>query len=322
MLQVLRPLASLRLTFVGLGLLAAGAGIGVLQPQWLRPLVGVAIGVLVVNLLAAIAFTPAFRRQLPLMTFHVALLLLAVLVLASVLTAFKGSSEIAEGQWFDGQMVRHSAGAWHDNHRLRLPIFLDRVDLRLRPDGRVADMQGFLRVEEDGVASRRVLTLNEAVRVNGVQITRAPARGYAALLAWTAAGGGEAPAFGTVHFPPIPVDPHALTASWTLPADGRQMWLKLELPASQPPVADAVVRPPAHAELVIRDDRDLRRVLRRGEEVSLPGGTLRFVELRWWIGLSFHYDPAQPWLLAASLVAVAALGWHFWRKFARVSWAQ
>jgi cytochrome c biogenesis protein len=57
-----------------------------------------------------------------------------------------------------------------------------------------------------------------------------------------------------------------------------------------------------------------------GESVRLAGGTLRYVGLRTWMGYRVTYDQTSTWLLAAALVAVAALLWHYVAKFRRRPW--
>jgi cytochrome c biogenesis protein len=54
--------------------------------------------------------------------------------------------------------------------------------------------------------------------------------------------------------------------------------------------------------------------------VDLPGGQLRYVGLTSWMGYLVTWDATIPWLLAASVIAVLALSWHFWQRFARRPW--
>jgi len=60
--------------------------------------------------------------------------------------------------------------------------------------------------------------------------------------------------------------------------------------------------------------------LRPGDGVDLPEGRLDYQGVRAWMGYTVFYDWTIPWLLAAALGAVGALGWHFWRKFAGRPW--
>jgi cytochrome c biogenesis protein len=60
--------------------------------------------------------------------------------------------------------------------------------------------------------------------------------------------------------------------------------------------------------------------LRPGESHRFAEGTLRYEGLRMWMGYTVSYDWTIPWLFAACVLAVAALGWHFAVKFRRRPW--
>ena len=51
--------------------------------------------------------------------------------------------------------------------------------------------------------------------------------------------------------------------------------------------------------------------------MTLDEGILVYEGLTTWMGYKVFYDPTLPWLLAAALVAIAALGAFFWRRFGR-----
>ena len=40
------------------------------------------------------------------------------------------------------------------------------------------------------------------------------------------------------------------------------------------------------------------------------------------MGYVVYSDWTLPWLLAAATLAAAALGWHFWRRFAMRPWQE
>jgi len=78
-MTLLRPLASLRLTLVGLVLL--GGGLVIDQNHWLPSawVITPPLLLLGINLAAALVVDPRFRRQPALFAFHLCLLLLALL---------------------------------------------------------------------------------------------------------------------------------------------------------------------------------------------------------------------------------------------------
>jgi hypothetical protein len=52
-----------------------------------------------------------------------------------------------------------------------------------------------------------------------------------------------------------------------------------------------------------------------GGTLDLGNGTLRYDELRTWMGYRVTYDATLPWLLAAALLAAFALAWHYTQRF-------
>ena len=51
-----------------------------------------------------------------------------------------------------------------------------------------------------------------------------------------------------------------------------------------------------------------------GETVSTGRHRVKLEALRLWLGYEVFYNPVLSWLLAAALVAVMGLAWHFWAK--------
>jgi cytochrome c biogenesis protein len=108
--RILLPLGSLR-SLVGLLPLLAVAVLFTYHSDarmawWLAiPLAACAC-----NLLAAILTNGAFRRQLPLLVFHLALLVLILLLAAGRLTYLKGKAEVVEGGAFEGDLVEVETG--------------------------------------------------------------------------------------------------------------------------------------------------------------------------------------------------------------------
>lgn len=313
--------ASLRLTAVFLVLLLLGAVIGQYLPEIRVLALALPLVLLAANLLAAIAFTASFRRQLSLLVFHIALLSVVVLTALSVLTSMTGTAEIAEGQWFDGHMISQSAGPLHPGRMDDLAFALESVQFGFRADGSVEWMRASVLLREaDGQLLRLPLSVQRPVHLSGYRIYATPARGFAAVITWKPDGALDA-ATGAVHFPPVPADPYRLTTEWEPPGGTLALWMQVSLPAGPLPSAEADwVRPPDDVALIIREQDGRRVILKKGESTRIAGGDLRFDEVRWWLGLSFHYDWTVPWLLAASIMAVLSLGGHFAAKFRGTSW--
>src|SRR5512137_1612656 len=106
----LRWLASMRLTQVLLGML----GLATLLSYFARGVdtlaVGVPLGLLVANLVAAVLTNAVFRRQPALMAFHLALVAIVALLGLSQLYALNGRFELTEGVAYDGALMAGTRG--------------------------------------------------------------------------------------------------------------------------------------------------------------------------------------------------------------------
>ena len=60
-----------------------------------------------------------------------------------------------------------------------------------------------------------------------------------------------------------------------------------------------------------------RSELSGGEILRVPGGFVRLEKLGMWMGYRVFYEPTLPWLFTTALLALAALTWWFWIRFAR-----
>jgi cytochrome c biogenesis protein len=143
-------------------------------------------------------------------------------------------------------------------------------------------------------------------------------KGFAVLLSWQSPG-GEA-VMGAVHLPSYPANENAQAREWHPPGSAQPIWVMLDfnevlLLPDQP----SRFRLPTDHKLVLRQG-DQRWELRSGERISLAGGTIGYHGLETWMGYTVFYDWTIPWLLAACLMAVLSLSWHFWAKFAAKPW--
>lgn len=313
-------LASLRLTLVILAVLGLGILIAYLsETRTVWALVG-PLAACALNLLAAIATNPVFRRQLPLLVFHLCLLALILLVAAGRLTYLKGQVEITDGTWFDGQLTAGENGPWHWNRldRVRFGNFGFRIDydpgLRRGPTRNLVRFVG----DDDG-EHEQVIGDQSPLVLHGYRFYTSPNKGFAPTFAWQPAAGGEA-VVGSVHLPAYPLHEYRQAQTWRLPGSDIDAWVQLQFDENllDPDRADVFKLPGEHV-LVLRIGNQ-RRELQPGDAVTLPEGRLTYLGVRAWMGYTVFHDWTIPWLLAAALAAVAALGWHFWQKFARRPW--
>lgn len=317
---MLKIFASLRVTLISLVVLIgvswwsygapAGSEAGV---EW--PLVAT-LAVLSLNLLAAIAVNRAFRAQLPLLIFHLALLALVILVLASRLTYLQGVTEVASGTAFTG-LTSRQAGPFHSGA-------IDKVDftslgftITYLPGLKRDKTLNRAQVRTEGGLTRAVeFGDQEPLVVNGYRFYTSGNKGFSAILRWVPEQGDEQ--VGTVNFPGYPLYAAKQTSVWRIGPQEIQLTLNLQELLIDTARKDEFRMPKRHS---ITADLGWRAVtLEPGQSFRLPAGELSYLGLTTWMGYSVFYDWTMPWLLAACTLAVLALGWHFWSKFSVRPW--
>jgi cytochrome c biogenesis protein len=313
-------LASLRLTLltlIGVALGVVIAYVSETRTVWalVLPLTACAI-----NLLAAIASNPLFRRNSALLIFHLALLALIVLLALSRLTYLKGQAEVLEGSEFDSTGTTVEAGPWHRNHLDRVRFINEGFTIDYGPGLKRGATRNSVRyLADNGLSQRLVIGDMDPLAAHGYRFYTSPNKGFAPVFRWQAKGAAQ-PVTGAVHLPSYPINEYRQAQSWALPGSKLTAWVLLQLdqPAIDPEHADSFKIPANHRVILRIDER--RWELRPGEAVDLPEGRLSYEGLRAWMGYTIFYDWTIPWLLAACLLAVGALGLHFWRKFAAKPW--
>jgi len=310
--RLIAHFGSLRTTLALLALLAAV----VLARPAFAPL-AVVLGLLGVNLLAALVVHPLLRRQFPLLVFHLALLALLLLVGVGRMAALDGRFELTQGVTFDGRLIDHDAGPLYAEHLQRLAFRHDGFEIDYAPGRkRGATRNSVTWVGDDGLSRSAVIGDHRPLVIDGHRIYTSPNKGFAPLLRWLP-NGGE-PVLGAVHLPSFPL--HELTQSreWSLPG-GRAVWVMLQFDETLlDPQASSSFRLPGRHRLVVRigsTGSEQRAELAPGQRIDLDGGSLVYDGLRTWMGYRVSYDPTLPWLLAASLLAALSLAWHYAMKF-------
>lgn len=302
---------SLRNVLASLGLLFAvvlGAPEG-----WLKwPLTALCL-LLCVQLLAALVVHPAFRRKLPLLVAHLALLALVALAGLGRLASLDGRFELTQGVPFDGRLMDQQAGPLHLPRLDRLGFEHDGFEIDYAPGLKRGVTRNPVRWrDEAGRMRSAVIGDHRPLVIDGYRVYTSSNKGFAPLLRWQPSQ-GEA-VLGAVHLPSYPM--HALRQSreWQLP-DGRAVWVMLQFDETLiDPAAAARFRMPREHRLVVRIG-EARHELAAGEALSIDGGTLVYERLSTWMGYRIAYDPTLPWLLASSLLAALALGWHYMMAF-------
>lgn len=314
-----RLLASTRFTLVALGALAAGVtGFSTVEGAS-RAWVAMPLALLALNLGAAVIANRAFRADLPLLVFHLALLAIAALAAAGQLTYLKGRLELAEGEVFAGRLSEVSSGPLHAGGVEDVRFVNDGFSIRYASGLKRAETRNPVRVfDSEGGEASYVIGDNDPLLVDGYRFYTSFNKGYSLVFRWYARG--RAPERGAVNLPAYPLHEHRQALEWRLPGGGPAVWTMLHF--DKPPLdetQEAWFRKPESHHVVLRLE-DARYELRPGEQISFASGVLAYEGLTTWMGYNVFYDWTLPWLLAACASAVAALGWHFARKFSRQPW--
>lgn len=315
---MLGALASLRLTPFALLLLAAASVAVYRFDHSAAPWLAAPLLLLAVNLCAAVATNAAFRRQLPLLVFHLALTALVVLAAAGRLSYLSGRAEVTEGAAF-GALSHRDAGPLHRGALERLNFINEGFEIGYMAGPVLDSLVARLRWRDaQGRERSGAIEDNAPLIQHGYRIYPTSHKGFAVMLEWRA--GGAAALAAAVHLPPYPANEGTQAREWQPGPEVVPLFLMLPIatpliPADRP----SRFRLPEQQELVLRRGEQ-RWTLQPGQTLELPEGTLAYQGLRTWMGYRIMYDWTVPWILAASVVAILAMGWHFWRRISATPW--
>jgi len=280
-------------------------------PTW--PALGISMGALAINLVAALVVHPLLRRKAPLLVFHLALLAIVLLVGVGKLARLDGRFELIQGEPFDGQLIERDAGPLYAPRLQRLALRNDGFTIDYAPGRqRGATRNAVAWLDAEGREQRAVIGDHRPLVIDMHRVYTTSNKGFAPVLQWRPER-GEA-LRGAVHLPSYPM--HELTQSreWPLP-DGRAVWVQLQFDQTLiAPDAAAQFRLPEVHRLVVRIGEQ-RAELVPGAAMTVAGGTLVYEGLRPWMGYRVTHDPSLPWLLAAALLAALSLALHYAIKF-------
>jgi hypothetical protein len=315
MRSLLKTLASLRLTMVGLAGLIANSFAISQWPDAAMPWLVLPLSLLAVNLFAALLVRHAFRQQAALLMFHVGLLAVLMLVTAGVLVRFDGSVEVIEGEAFDAGAVTIRGAGWLHPDRL------DRVGFTQGPL-EVRYLSGFQRdtthsrvtvVREGGSEVRHDIGDRQGFTSHGYRFMTTFNKGYSVLVLWRGSGGEEV--LGAVNFPSYPSFDWKQVNDWTTPA-GETLTVELLLAERVPDGSPWTLssRDVGYTVGITSGSRAAER-LAPGESLAVRGGDITILDLRLWMGYRVDYNPLLPWLLTAAFLSLGALGVHMAQKF-------
>jgi cytochrome c biogenesis protein len=316
----LLSLASLKLTPIGLLFLGAASVAVYKFDDSAAPWLAAPLLLLALNLIAAVATNAVFRRQLPLLVFHLALIALVLLAAAGRLSYLKGQAEVTEGAAFDGLKGRES-GPLHWGRIESVNFVNDGFEINYMR-GPVLDrnVNRIRWIDGNGQERSGEIEQNQPLVQHGYRIYPTSNKGFAPVFVWHTRS--YPPLLAAVHLPSFPANATSQAQTWRPQGSQADMWVMLHvdenlIPSDRP----SRFRLPDDRGIVLRH-RDVRYELQPGQRITLPDGILEYRELRTWMGYRVFYDWTIPWMLAACAVAVLSMSWHFWSKFASKPWTE
>lgn len=311
-------LASLKLTAAALVLLAGGVLWAYLDRTYAVPAMVAPMGLLALNLAAAILTNPKFRRQGALLVFHVALLALVLLAAAGRLTYLNGRVELATGEAFTGELLDAERGPLHPARLERAAFVNEGFQIDYAPRWKRLETRNQVRWRSARGEEVGVIGDQTPLVLEGYRIYTTSNKGFAPVFLWQPAKGPAQR--GAVNLPPYPVMQFGQQVQWTPPGTSATVTLKLPLEGELIDYEKrSGFRLPARHDLEVVTEKGVQR-LAPGATLELAGGRLRYEGLTTWMGYVVFYDWTLPWLLAAAMLAAGALGWHFWRRFVARPW--
>lgn len=321
MFSFVRLFASLKLTLIGMGLLAGGAilsyGNPVDVPMWVLV---VPLALLAVNLSAAIVTNPGINRQPGLLVFHICLLSIVLLAGVGRMTYFDAHLEIAEGQAFSPDLLLEvRKGPWHMGE-------LDKVSYVQGPYTveYAANLQRGLthsQVWVPGPAGRltaRDVGDDRPLILERYRFYTTHNKGFAPVLTWFPDGGE--PVTGRINMPSYPLFDYKQDNRWTPPGGGEEVKFWLQLNTGMTPDHAWVLDGRNSSGVLVVTTGDRRVELKPGEEVRLEHGRLRFEKLTTWMGYRVFYDPTLQWLFFVAVIGVLGLSHYFWVRLSLKVW--
>ena len=313
---LLKKLASLRLTLVGMGMLGVLAFAGSRSPAIDVAYTAIPIALLTCNLLAAILVNRSFRTQSGLLMFHVGLLLVFALIGITVLTRFDGHVEVVQGVSFDARSVEIAERGWlHRGNLSEVQFSQGDIQVDYLPNlVRQATRSTITYPGDADTTSNVTVGDKRGAEFEGYRFLATFNKGFALILRWQGDDGSTA--YGSIHFPSFPLYDWNQVAEWVTPA-GQKLEMKIEF--AEPLVqSDSrwVLQRPRVPYVVHANSTDLSPVVvRNGDSVDVDGGSVRIEDLRLWMAYRIDYYPYLPWMFVAAMLAIGGLVVHFGSRY-------
>lgn len=320
-MAILKKLASLRLTLVGLGLMVLVAMLVYDNPQAVSVWVLVVpMSFLAINLSAAIVSNQRINQQPGLLLFHVCLLALLILTGIGRLTHLDSHFEIMTGAEFEPQALQEiDVGPLHGGRLDQVKFIQGPYTVEYDAGLRRGLTHSFVRVFENGEWSEHEVGDDRPLILHNYRFYTTFNKGFSAVMTWIPDTGS--PVIGAVNMPSYPLFEYKQDNSWT-PPDGQpiRFWLRLTTGLNED---EAWVLDASQAQgILVVNAGDTRHELKVGQQTALPGGQLRYDALTTWMGYRVFYDPTLVWLFVVAVVGVLGLSQYLWQKINLQPWAE
>jgi len=308
--QLLNFAASLITTLVGLGLFALGIGLVLLEYE--HPTLAIAPGflILLINLICAILVKEKIRRNNSLLVFHLSLLTLMLLIMASRLTYMKGWLQVNEGETFQEITGILHQGPYHINqvedNAFRQLNYQTHIE-----HGSRTETKSYVAIPN--TKEPYIIRDQTPLKLGAYQFTLSAHIGYSLSFNWQS---GFSHHEGFVRLPAY--SRHTMqTQEWLIPNTEIKLNLLLDMDTDSSMQGDFKI--PERYQLIIFHQQQ-KIHLKVGESYRFDSGILTFQGLKRWIGYDVFYDWSIPWLLATCLLAIASLGSFLWQKVNQNRW--
>ena len=315
MLEMVKKMASLKFTLLGMVLLLIGASLSYGNPMdtpvWVLV---VPMFLMALNLTAAIATNKRINQQPGLLVFHVCLLLIVVLAAVGRMTHMDAHLEIVSGTEFSSdKLLEVDSGPWHSNSLDKVHFVQGFFTVQYAPGMKRGLTHSHIKVlQPGGEWVDKIVGDDRPLVIEGYRFYTTFNKGFSPVLTWLPDNG--VPVTGTVNMPSYPLFEYKQDNRWQPPGSEEQIkfWLQLKTGMKEDEhwVLDGRR---AKGTLIVTTDGN-RHELGVGESVRLLHGTLRFESMTTWMGYRLFYDPTIQWLFVVSICGVFGLAHYLWQK--------
>ncbi|MDH5324600.1 MAG: hypothetical protein OEZ68_08495 [Gammaproteobacteria bacterium] len=322
-MNFLRRLASLKVTLLGMALLAAGAmaiyGNPAQIPAWVLT---VPLMVLALNLTAAIITNVRINQQPGLLVFHVCLLALVILAGVGRLTYLDSHVELPIGTRFDAaEMLDTRTGIFHQGNIDKVAFTQGEFSVEYSPGIQRGRTYSHVQLREaSGRWVEQVIGDDSPLLSHGYRFYTTHNKGFTVVLHWMPDNG--TPRLGTINMPSFPLFDYKQDNRWTPPESKKEIKFWLQLTTAMDVSKSWVLSHRNSSGVLVVTHRGQRTELGLGQSVDLGDGVLRFERLSMWMGYRIFYDPTIHWMFFISIAGVLGLGQYFWKKINLQPWME